>query len=114
MSTGHASHTEHSLGAALGVCNIKKVEIMNELLEKDFEKALKTWPPIGGLGGYLLAGGKYTDALGTQENDKYGLWNCLTGLRTLNKGKLIVASELGSLIHKISLQEKIDIINKYL
>jgi len=67
MSSGHASHTEHSLAASYGVCDMKKVEYMNELLEKNFEKALKKWPPLGGLGGYLLAGGKYTEALGTPE-----------------------------------------------
>ena len=46
LSAGHASHAEHSLGAALGACDMKKVEIMNALLEKNFEKALKKWPAI--------------------------------------------------------------------
>ena len=114
LSAGHACHTEHSLGAALGVCDMRKVEVMNTLLEKDFEAALKKWPPIGGLGGYLLVGGKYTDALGTEDNDKYGLWNCLNGLKDLNNGKLIVVPELGHLIHKLSLEIKTEIINKYI
>ena len=112
LSSGHASHTEHSLGAALGMCDYNKLEIMNLLLEKDFEKALKKWPPIGGLGGYLLAGGKYTEALGTQDNDKYGLWNCLNGLKTLNHGKLFVEPELGKLIYRISVESKINLIQK--
>jgi hypothetical protein len=114
LSAGHACHTEHSLGAAMGVCDMKKVEVMNSLLEKNFEQALKKWPPIGGLGGYLLAGGKYTDALGTQDNDKYGLWNCLNGLKNLNHGKLIVIPELGALIQRLSLEIKTEIINKSL
>ncbi len=114
LSAGHASHTEYSLSAAMGVCDMKKVEIMNKLLETNFEEALKKWPPIGGLGGYLLAGGKYTEALGTENNDKYGLWNCLNGLRTLDEGRLIVEPELGHLILKISLETKAEIINKYI
>lgn len=114
LSAGHASHVEHSLGAALGLCDMKKVEIMNELLEKDFEEGLKKWPPIGGLGGYLLAGGKYTEALGTKEDDKFGLWNCLEGLKNINDGKLVIAPELGSLIQRLGLQIKTDIINKNL
>ena len=114
LSTGHASHTEHSLIAAMGLCDMKKVAIMNSLLEKNFELALKKWPALGGLGGYLLAGGKYTEALGSEDNDKYGLWNCLNGLRTINNGKLIIAPELGALIHRISLETKSEIINKFL
>jgi hypothetical protein len=114
LSSGHASHTEHSLGAALGMCDWKKLEIMNSLLERNFEEALKKWPPIGGLGGYLLAGGKYTEALGTKEDDKYGLWNCLEGLRSLNQGKLIVEPELGNIIYKISVESKIEMIHKYI
>jgi len=113
LTTGHASHTEHSLIAAMGLCDMKKVEIMNTLLEKDFELGLKKWPALGGLGGYLLAGGKYTEALGTEENDKYDLWNCLNGLRTLNNGKLVVDRGLGSLMQKVSLETKIELINKY-
>ncbi|TFG07094.1 MAG: hypothetical protein EU539_05915 [Promethearchaeota archaeon] len=114
LSAGHASHTEYSLAAALGVCDMEKVAFMNRALEKDFEDALKKWPPIGGLGGYLLAGGKYTEALGTKENDKFGLWNCLNGLKTLNDGKLIVIPELGELIYRLSVETKTELINKYL
>ncbi len=114
LSAGHASHAEHSLAAALNVLDLKKVEVMNELLEKNFEAALRKWPPIGGLGGYLLLGGKYTEALGTEDNDKFGLWNCLKGLRNLNRGKLIIAPELGHLIHQLSVEIKTEIINKYI
>ncbi|MBD3338175.1 MAG: hypothetical protein GF353_03645 [Candidatus Lokiarchaeota archaeon] len=114
LSAGHASHTEYSLAAALGVCDMEKVAIMNQLLEKDFEGALKKWPPIGGLGGYLMAGGKYTDALGTEEDDKYGLWSCLNALRELNNGKLIVIPELGELIYRLSVKTKTELIYKHI
>jgi hypothetical protein len=114
LSAGHASHVEHSLMACLGMCDLEKVKIMNKLLEKDFEKALRKWPPIGGLGGYLLAGGKYLDALKTVAPNEDALWNCFNGLKNLNNGKLIIAPELGELIFKVGLAKKTELINKYL
>ena len=98
LSIAHAGHFEHSLGAALGVLDEGKLEIMNKELEKDFEAALNKWPPLGGLGGYLLAGGEYTKALGTKDNDKFGLWKCLKRLRRLDNGKVKVFKELGDLM----------------
>jgi len=98
MSAGHAGHFEHSLGAALGVLDEAKLEVMNKALEKDFEAALNQWPPLGGLGGFLLKGGKYIDAFGTKKEDKHGLWKCLNTLRRLNHGKIIVVKELGELV----------------
>jgi len=98
LSAGHASHMEHSIAAAIGVLDEKKLEEMNELLSEDFEKALAKWPPIGGLGGFLLAGGKYAEALGTEKNDKFGLWNCLKGLKEIDEGKLKPIKELGEMI----------------
>ena len=98
LSSAHAGHFEHSLGAALGVLDEEKLKIMNDELERDFEAALNKWPPLGGLGGFLLAGGVYKEALGTKENDKFGLWECLKRLRRLDKGKVKVFKELGELI----------------
>ncbi|MFX0076135.1 MAG: hypothetical protein ACFE96_11880 [Candidatus Hermodarchaeota archaeon] len=98
LSIAHAGHFEHCLGAALGILDEQKLKIMNEELEKDFEGALKKWPPLGGLGGFLLAGGEYTEALGTRDNDKFGLWKCLKRLRRLDKGRVKVFKELGQLM----------------
>ena len=98
LSIAHAGHFEHSLGAALGVLDEAKLEIMNKELEKDFEAALNKWPPLGGLGGFLLAGGEYIEALGTKDNDKFGLWKCLKRLRRLDKGRVKVFKELGELM----------------
>lgn len=97
-TAGHAGHFEHSIGAALGVLDGKKLKIMNEELANDFEGALDKWPPLGGLGGFLLAGKRYTDLIGTEENDPHGLWNCLKSLRKLDKGKVKPVKELGELI----------------
>lgn len=101
MSIGHASHFEHSLGAALGVLDEEKLIVMNKLLERDFDAALNKWPPIGGLGGFLIRGGKYLKAFGTKEEDKHGLWKCLKGLRRLDEGRIKVVKELGDLIIKL-------------
>jgi hypothetical protein len=98
LSIAHAGHFEHSLGAALGVLDKVKLELMNKELERDFEAALNKWPPLGGLGGYLLAGGEYTKALGTKDNDKFGLWKCLKRLRRLDNGKVKVFKALGELL----------------
>ncbi|MBD3213673.1 MAG: hypothetical protein GF311_13775 [Candidatus Lokiarchaeota archaeon] len=98
LGAGHAGHMEHSLAYALEVMDKKKLEIMNQQLENDFEKALLKYPPVGGLGGYLLVGGKYESALGSRKNDKYGLWNCLKTLRKLDNGKVKPYKELGKMI----------------
>lgn len=98
LSIAHAGHFEHSLGAAMGILDEEKLNIMNQELERDFEAALKKWPPLGGLGGFLLAGGEYTEALGTKENDKFGLWKCLKRLRRLDHGKVRIYKELGELM----------------
>ncbi|MFW9951997.1 MAG: hypothetical protein ACFFKA_17905 [Candidatus Thorarchaeota archaeon] len=98
LSVAHAGHFEHSLGAALGVLDEEKLSIMNKELESDFESALRKWPPLGGLGGFLLAGGEYTKALGTKDDDKFGLWKCLKRLRRLDHGKVKVFKELGELM----------------
>jgi creatinine amidohydrolase/Fe(II)-dependent formamide hydrolase-like protein len=95
---GHASHMEHSSAAALGILDEKKLKIMNEELERDFDSAIQKWPPIGGLGGFLMAGGKYVEAIGTKDNDKYGLWNCFKTLRRLDGGKIKPVKELGDLV----------------
>jgi hypothetical protein len=97
-TTGHADHFEHTMGAAIGVLDWDKLAIMNAALESDFDAALERWPTIGGLGGFLVRGGKYSDLSGTPENDTHGLWNCLRGLRELDHGRMVVAKELGDLL----------------
>ncbi|MFX1445233.1 MAG: hypothetical protein ACFFHV_17605 [Promethearchaeota archaeon] len=97
-SAGHAGHFEHSVAAALGILDEEKLKIMNEDLERDFEAALQKWPPIGGLGGFLMAGGKYVEAIGTKDNDEHGLWNCFKTLRKLDGGKIKPVKELGVLV----------------
>lgn len=98
LSAGHAGHAEHSMCAAIGVVDYEKLKKMNEQLSTDFEGTLAKYPPVGGLGGYLLNGGKYTEVFGTPKKDKHGLWKCLESLRTLNDGKVVVVPELGEML----------------
>ncbi|MHA1782567.1 MAG: hypothetical protein ACTSUL_03975 [Promethearchaeota archaeon] len=114
LGAGHAGHMEHSIAAAIGILDEKKLKIMNEKLEKNFEEALKKWPPIGGLGGYLLQGGKYTDALGTKKDDRYGLWKCLKALKKLDNGRIKPIKELGELVIKVSVEYYSNILLKKL
>jgi creatinine amidohydrolase/Fe(II)-dependent formamide hydrolase-like protein len=93
INQSHASHFEHSLGAAMGVIDWKKLEVMNNELENDFEVALQKWPPLGGLGGYLIYGGKYIETLGTKDH-----WDCFKTLRKLDNGKVVVVKEIGEII----------------
>ena len=94
---GHASHVEHSMCDVLGALDHDKLKLMNKELEKDFEGTLQKYPPVGGLGGYLLEGGKYTDVLGGEKSDKYSLYSCLNGLRTIDGGKIHPIKELGQM-----------------
>ncbi|TXT63840.1 MAG: hypothetical protein BAJALOKI1v1_660021 [Promethearchaeota archaeon] len=98
LGAGHAGHMEHSMAYALDLMDEEKLEKMNAQLEKDFEATLKEFPPLGGLGGYLLAGSKYEEALGTKKNDKYNLWKCLKTLKRLDAGKVKPYKELGKMV----------------
>jgi creatinine amidohydrolase/Fe(II)-dependent formamide hydrolase-like protein len=97
-TSGHADHFEHTMAAAIGVLDYDKLQVMNDALTSDFDAALERWPTIGGLGGFLVHGGKYADLSGTPDNDTHGLWNCLRGLRELDHGRMVVAKELGDLL----------------
>jgi creatinine amidohydrolase/Fe(II)-dependent formamide hydrolase-like protein len=104
-TAGHASHIEHSLAAAMEVLDYGKLDEMNQVIETNFDKALENWPPIGGLGGYISSGGKYADALGTSDNDKYELWSCLDALKS--RGKIEINKELGKIIIDITINQLI-------
>ena len=76
IETGHADTLEHSVAAFLGLIDAGKLATMNALVRRDPEKALRRWPPIGGLGGYLIFGGEEFSELRKPE---YGLTKCLDG-----------------------------------
>jgi len=107
-TAGHASHIEHSLASAMGVLDEGKLAEMNELIGSDIDKALKLWPPLGGLGGFITFGGKYIEALGSVKKDKYELWKCLNALKA--KGKIEVNKELAEKVIQITIDRLIKLI----
>jgi len=76
VETGHADTLEHSVAAYLGLVDAGKLATMNDLVRRDPKKALRRWPPIGGLGGYIMFGGEEFSELRKPE---YGLTKCLEG-----------------------------------
>ena len=93
VSPGHADTTEHSIAAVLGLVDYKKLEEMNNLISKDMNKALKRWPAIGGLGGYLEFGGEEFDPLRVP---KIGLVACYEKFK--EEKKIHIYNDLGLLI----------------
>lgn len=110
QTAGHASHMEHSMCAALNLVDYEKLDEMNKELGVNLEKSLQKWPPVGGLGGYLLYGKQYLDSFGTPEEDRHGLWKCLEGLKSLNQNKIVVVPELGELVLELAAQYYAEII----
>jgi creatinine amidohydrolase/Fe(II)-dependent formamide hydrolase-like protein len=93
VKPGHADTTEHSIAAVLGLVDYQKLEIMNDLIQKDIKTAVRKWPAIGGLGGYLEFGGEEFDPL---RDPKIGLTACYTKFK--EDGKIIIYKELGQFI----------------
>jgi creatinine amidohydrolase/Fe(II)-dependent formamide hydrolase-like protein len=59
----HAYILEYSLMAHLGHLDNAKLKVLNDVAEKDPLDALKRWPAIAGLGGYIEFGGPEYDPL---------------------------------------------------
>ena len=76
IQAGHADTPEHSVAAYLGLVDAERLAELNEVAEADPLEALRRWPPIGGLGGYIWIGGDRYDELRKKE---YGLVDCLEG-----------------------------------
>ncbi|MFX0016131.1 MAG: hypothetical protein ACFFB2_17100 [Promethearchaeota archaeon] len=69
---GHADTIEHSVATLYSGIDYGKFYQMNNYIKKDKQAALKKWPVLGGLGGYLKFGGERYEAL-----RKVGLERCL-------------------------------------
>jgi hypothetical protein len=50
------------------------------------------------LSGFILKGAKFTDAMGTPDNNKFGFWNAYRGLWEIDHGRIVVRKELGEMI----------------
>ncbi len=85
----HAYMLEYSLIAHLGHFDYTKLDVLNEVAAKDPLEALRRWPSIAGLGGYIEFGGPEFDPLREIE----GLSVALEDFK--KRGGIIVDAELG-------------------
>ncbi len=75
VEAGHADTPEHSVAAYLGLVDRTKLNEVNAVAKSDPREALRRWPPLGGLGGYILYGG---DRFAELRKPEYGLVQCLS------------------------------------
>lgn len=85
----HTYMMEYSLIAHLGHLDFDKLDVLNEVAAKDPIEALRRWPAIAGLGGYIELGGPEYDPLREIE----GLSIALEDFK--KRGKILVDKELG-------------------
>ncbi len=85
----HAYILEYSLIAHLGHLDYDKLDILNEVAAKDPLEALRRWPAIAGLGGYVELGGPEFQWL----KDNEGFQTAVADFK--QRRKIIVDKELG-------------------
>lgn len=85
----HAYILEYSLIAHLGHLDYEKLDALNEVAAKDPLEALRRWPAIAGLGGFIEHGGSEFDWLKQNE----GFQVALADFK--ERRKIIVDAELG-------------------
>ena len=85
----HAYILEYSLIADLGHLDYGKLDVLNEVASKDPLEALRRWPAIAGLGGFIEFGGSEFDYLKKNE----GFHVALEDFK--KRRKIIVDPELG-------------------
>jgi hypothetical protein len=88
----HAYIMEHSAAAYLGDVDRRKLAVMNRVAQKDPLEALRRWPEIAGLGGYIEFGGNEFDPLREIE----GLRFCLEDFK--QRRAIIADKKLGNKI----------------
>jgi creatinine amidohydrolase/Fe(II)-dependent formamide hydrolase-like protein len=75
----HAYVIEHSVAAYLGILDVKRLEELNAVAERDPLEALRRWPSVAGLGGFQEFGGKKFSPL------KAMLHECLAHFKSKRK-----------------------------
>ncbi|MFX0183178.1 MAG: creatininase family protein [Candidatus Hodarchaeota archaeon] len=88
---GHADTIEHSIATLYGGIDYGKFHQMNKFIKNDIEAALKRWPVLGGLGGYIKFGGERYEAL-----RKVGLERCL--IQFEEDGQIFLFPELAQIV----------------
>ena len=96
---GHADTMEHSIATLYGGVDYGALYNLNLFIkQKGIDAALKKWPVIGGLGGYLKFGGERYDAL----RNVSGLMECLKKFE--EDGQIFLFSEFARIVMDISLK----------
>jgi hypothetical protein len=85
----HAYILEYSLIAGLGHLDFDKLDTLNKVASKDPLEALRRWPAIAGLGGFIEFGGPEFDYLRQNEGFRVAREDFK------KRGKIIVDPELG-------------------
>jgi creatinine amidohydrolase/Fe(II)-dependent formamide hydrolase-like protein len=75
----HAYIIEHSVAAYLGLLDAKRLEELNAVAKRDPLEALRKWPAVAGLGGFIEFGGKRFSVLKTM------LHECLEHFKSKRK-----------------------------
>ncbi|UCG01341.1 MAG: creatininase family protein [Candidatus Heimdallarchaeota archaeon] len=88
---GHADTIEHSIATLYSGIDYGKFYQMNKFIKTDIGAALKKWPILGGLGGYLKFGGERYEPL-----RKVGLERCLRQFE--EDGQIYLFPELAQIV----------------
>ncbi|MBD3186364.1 hypothetical protein GF325_06005 [Candidatus Bathyarchaeota archaeon] len=97
VKPGHADTMEHSIATLYGGVDMGKYAMMNRFMRNHgVDAALKKWPVIGGLGGYLKFGGDRYEPL-----RKVGLGSCLKKLE--EDGQLFIFKDFAKEVMEISI-----------
>jgi creatinine amidohydrolase/Fe(II)-dependent formamide hydrolase-like protein len=108
-TVGHACNVEHSLAAAMGVLDHQKFAQLNQELKTNFDATVRKYPPLVGLGGYLLAGEDYLTEIQAHKKGE-DLWRCYNSTRQLGNDQLIADPEFGKAILDIAIKNLISLI----
>lgn len=99
QGAGHAHSLEHSIASLYGGVDWGKFHTMNQFIkDHGSDEALKKWPCLGGLGGYIKFGGEQYEPL-----RKVGLGNCLK--RFEEDASVSIFPEFARIIMENSLQK---------
>jgi len=98
----HAYHVEHSMAAHFGDVDFDKLAEMNRVAADDPLDALRRWPAIAGLGGYIEFGGKEFDPL----REIAGLVMCLDDFK--RRRKIIADAKFGGDIVEVAVEFIVD------
>ena len=105
----HANPGEHSVAAYMGVLDKEALDEINMTAAQNPEEALRKWPPLCGLGGYILLGGPRYEAL---RNPDWGLER--HGRKFLEEKYILGDYEVGKALFNQNLDNTIKDIREFI